>query len=107
MVFSDYAKQWIFSLYRKGFTISTIVEYLVLEDGIRVSKHGTHQFLKRYQYKTIARNPGSGVPPRLTPAIQQLIEAPVHEDDETTATQLQAATFLWVLLCTTGESLVG
>ena len=91
MVFSDYAKQRILTLYWKGFKISTIVEYLVLEDGIRVSKQGTRQFLKRYHhYKTIARKPGSGLPPRLSPAVQQLIEAAMRDNDETTATQLQA-----------------
>ena len=57
MVFSDYAKQRILILYWKGFNISEIVEYLVLEDGIRVSKQGTRQFLKHYHhYGTIARN---------------------------------------------------
>ena len=91
MVFSDYAKQRILSLYWKGLKISAIVEYLVLEDGIRVSKQGTRLFLKRYShYQTIARKPGSGLPPRLSPAVQQLIEAAMRQDDETTATQLQA-----------------
>ena len=91
MVFSDYAKQRILTMYWKGLKISAIVEYLVLEDGIRVSKQGCRQFLKRYhRYKTIARKPGSGVPPRLSPAIRQLIEDAMREDDETTATQLQA-----------------
>ena len=91
MVFSDYAKQRILTMHWKGFKISAIVEYLVLEDGIRVSKQGCRQFLKRYHhYKTIARKPGSGVPPRLSPAVRQLIEDAMREDDETTATQLQA-----------------
>ena len=89
MVLSDYAKQCILSLHWRGLKISTIVEYFVLEDGIRVSKQGTRQFLKRYNYKTIARKPGSGLPPRLSPAVQQLIESAMCEDDETTATQLQ------------------
>ena len=89
--FSDYTKQRILSLHWKGLKISLIVEYLVLEDGIGVSKQGTRQFLKRYHhYKTIARKPGSGLPPRLSPAVQQLIEVAMREDDETTATQLQA-----------------
>jgi transposase len=63
----------------------------VLEEGIRVSKQGVRQFLKRFAiYKTIARKPGSGLPPKLSPAIQQLIEQAMRKDDETTATQLQA-----------------
>ena len=40
--------------------------------------------------KTIARKPGSGLPPKLSPAIQKLIEDVMRVDDETTATQLQA-----------------
>jgi transposase len=104
MVFSDYAKQRILTLYWKGFKISAIVEYLVLEDGIRVSKQGTRQFLKRYhRYKTIARKPGSGLPPKLSPAVQQLIETAMREDNETTATQLQellARRYVYVSLAT-------
>lgn len=90
MVLSDYTKQCILSLHWRGLKISNFVEYFALEDSIRVSKQGTHQSLKRYyQYKTIARKPGSGLPPRLSPAVQQLIETAMREDDETTATQLQ------------------
>ena len=63
----------------------------MLEDQIVVSKQGVRQFIKHYhQYGTIARNPGSGLPPKLSPAIQQLIEQTMQEDDETSATQLQA-----------------
>ena len=47
--------------------------------------------MKRYQLsKTITRKPGSGLPPKLSPALQQLIEDTMRRDDETTATQLQA-----------------
>ena len=38
MVFSDYTKQRILSLHWQGHKVSAIVEYLVLEDGIRFSK---------------------------------------------------------------------
>ena len=63
----------------------------MLEDGIVVSKQGVRHFLKRYAvYNTIDRKPGSGLPPKLSPAIIQLIEDAMREDDETTATQLQA-----------------
>ena len=63
----------------------------MLEDGIKISKQGTRHFLKRYhKYKTIARKPGSGLPAKLSPAVQQIIEDAMREDDETTATQLQA-----------------
>ena len=60
------------------------------EDGIRTTKQRVRQFLKRYAvYRTIARKPGSGLPPRLSPQVQQLIEDAMRDDDETTATQLQ------------------
>ena len=73
MVFRDYAKQRILTMYWKGLKISAIVEHLVLEDGIRVSKQGCRRFLKCYHhYKTIARKPGSGVPPKLSIAVRQL-----------------------------------
>ena len=67
------------------------MECLFLEDEIQVSKQGVRQFLKRYKENgTIARKPGSGVVSRLSPAIQRIIEQAMEEDDETTATQLQA-----------------
>lgn len=91
MVLSYYSKQRILSLASKGYRVSAIVECLVLEDGILVSKQGVRQFLKRFAiYKTIARKPGSGLPPKLAPAVQQMIEDAMRKDDETTATQLQA-----------------
>ncbi len=91
MVLSIYTKQRILSYAFRGYKVSAIVEYLVLEDGIRTSKQGVRQFLKRYsQYKTISRKPGSGLPPALSPAVQSIIEDAMRNDDETTATQLQA-----------------
>ena len=90
MVFSDYTKQRILSLSLQGFKVTAIVECLVLEDEILVSKHGVRQFLKRYRSSgTIARKPGSGLPPKLSPRIEKLIEDIMRNDDETTATQLQ------------------
>ena len=91
MVFSNYVKMRILSMHWKGMKISNIVEYLMLEDQVIVSKQGVRQFLKRFaKYNTIARKPGSGCPPKLSPAIQRLIERTMQDDDETTATQLQA-----------------
>ena len=67
----------------------SIVQCLVLEDRILVSKQGVRQYLKRFAvYQTIARKPGSGLPPKLSPAI--LIEDTMRKDNETTATQLQS-----------------
>ena len=91
MVLSVYAKQRILSMYWQGCTVTEVVEILVLEDGIRVSKQGVRDFLKRYnQYGTIARKPGSGSCPKLSTEVLQIIERAMRDDDETTATQLQA-----------------
>ena len=91
MVYSDYTKQRILSLRWRGYRISEIVEYLILEDGISSTRQGVRQFLKRYEStKCIARKPGSGIPPKLSPNLQKLIEDAMKLDDETTATQLQA-----------------
>ena len=71
--------------------MTEILECLVLEDEILVSRQGVRQFLNRYARSgTIARKPGSGLPPKLSPAIQRIIEETMRNDDETTATQLQA-----------------
>lgn len=91
MVYSDYTKQRILSLRWRGFGVAEIVEYLMLEDCIQSTRQGVRQFLKRYELtKTIARKPGSGLPPKLSPELQKLIEDTMKNDDETTATQLQA-----------------
>lgn len=91
MVYGNYTKQRILSLHWQGYKVSKIVDYLVLEDGIRSSKQGVRQFLKRYmQTGSISRKPGSGLPPKLSPAVQQIIEDAMRADDETTATQIQA-----------------
>ena len=91
MVYSDYTKLRILTLFWHGFKVSNIVECLVLEEDIRTTKQGVRQFLKHYQrYGTIARKPGSGFAPKLSPTNQKLIEDAMQADDETTATQLQA-----------------
>ena len=88
---SDYTKVRVLSLHWKGVKVSKIAECLVLEDGIRVSKQGIRMFLKRfYDRGTIARKPGSGYLPKISPQIQQVIDDVMRRDDETTATQLQA-----------------
>ena len=66
--------------------MSSIVEHLVLEGGIIVSKVGVQRFIQRYNTRgTIAGQPVSGFPPKLTPQIQT-----IREDNETTVTQLQS-----------------
>ena len=91
MVYSDYVKLRMLSMHQSGYKFSTIVEYLILEDQVATSKQGVRQFLQKfYHYNTIARKPGSGIPPKLSPSIQGLIETSMQEDDKTTATQLQS-----------------
>ena len=88
---SIHTKLGILNLHWKNYSVSSIVEYLVLEDGILASKQGVRQFLKRYnKTNTIARKSGSGLPPKLSPAIQQITNQFMQDDDETAATQLQA-----------------
>ena len=88
---SEYTKLRVLSLHWHGYKTSSIAERLVLEDGIRLSREGIRQFLKRFaESKTIARKPGSGCPLKLSPTVQQLIENTMRTDDETMATQLQA-----------------
>jgi len=74
----------------KQHTVSAIVECLLLEDGIQVSKQGFRMFLKQYkEHGAIARNPGSRMVCHLAPAVQRIVEQATEEDDEAMATQLQ------------------
>ena len=91
MVLSDYTKLRILSMHWQGYKVSKIVDYLVLEDEIIVSKQSVCLLLKRFKERgTIARKAGSGLTLKLSPTILQMIESAMREDDETTATQLQA-----------------
>ena len=90
MVLSDYTKQQILSLHWQGCKVSQIVERLVLEEAITVSKQGVRKFLKHFpDRRTIARKPGSGYVSKICPQIMQIIERAMRQDDETTTTQLQ------------------
>ena len=91
MVLSDYTKLRILSMHWKGYKVSKIVDYLVLEDEIIVSKQSIRLFLKRFKERgAIAKKAGSGLTLKISPTILQMIESAMREDDETTATQLQA-----------------
>ena len=91
MVMTNFTKLRILSLHWKGLKVSAIAECLVLEDHIRVSKQGIRMFLKRFATrKSIGRKAGSGHCAKVSPEIYQFIERVMREDDETTATQLQA-----------------
>lgn len=81
MVLSDFAKLRILSLRWKQYTVSAIVECLLLDNGIQVSKQGVGMFLKRYkEHGTIPRKPGSGTVCCLAPAVQRIIEQAMEED---------------------------
>ena len=91
MVMSDYCKQRVLSLHWQGHKVSSIREHLMLEAGILVSKQGIRLFLKHYGERgTIARKSGSSFPPKISPALKLIVEQAMREDDETTATELQA-----------------
>ena len=75
----------------QGYKILKIADILVLEDATIVSKQSIRLFLKHFKERgTIARKPGSCSSMKLSPAILQIIEDAMQQDDETTATQLQA-----------------
>ena len=91
MVESNNEKLIILILNWPGYSISKIVEFLTLEYGISISRHSLCLFLKWYKDReTIPRKQGWGCPLKLSPAIQQIIESAMQEDDEVTATQHQA-----------------
>ena len=100
MVMSSYTKKRILILDSQGESVTSIVDCLALEDGVKVSKQGVRNFLKHYAvHGKIDRKPGSGLPSMITPAIKRIIEDAMRRDDETTATQIQSilATYLWRL----------
>lgn len=91
MVLNDYAKLRILSLRWQGYKIYRIFEFLALEDRINISRQSVRLFLKRFNESgTIARKQGSGCSLSLSPAVLQIIESTMRENDEATATQLQA-----------------
>ena len=91
MVMSSYTKKRILSLDSQGESVTSIVDCLALEDGVKVSKQGVRNFLKHYAvHGKIDRKPGSGLPSKITPAIKRIIEDAMRRDDETTATQIQS-----------------
>ena len=64
---------------------------LALEDGVKVSKQGVHNFLERYAVcGNIDRKAGSGFPSKITPAINCIIKDAMHCGDKTTATEIQS-----------------
>ena len=46
MVMSSYTKQRVISLYHQGENITSIVDRLALEDGVKVSKQGVRSAMQ-------------------------------------------------------------
>ena len=89
MVFSEYVKLRIIYHSNRGIKPYTIAKLLEDEEGIKVSKVGVMKFLKVYlETGSTARRPGSGRPCKVTQQVNELVEAQMQKDDETTATQL-------------------
>ena len=51
-------------------------------------RENIHRFLKREEYQSIRRKPGSGCVSSITAEIKALVEQQMQTDDETTAYQL-------------------
>ena len=89
MVYSSYKQQRILyhsRLSKRSYTISRLLK----NEGLTASRSGVAKFLKKYEKTgSIARQPGSGRPTKITPEVLQIVENQMQFDDETTATQLQ------------------
>ena len=46
MVYSDYAKLRMLSMQKRGYKVSKIVEYLILEDQVTISRKGLDRYIK-------------------------------------------------------------
>ena len=85
MVYLTYKKQRILYWFNQGPSIAKALE----EERLSCSKCGIPQFLKVYQSTgSIARQPGSGRPSKITTEIKHIVEEQMRWDDETTATSL-------------------
>ena len=89
MPYSDYKKQRIVALYTKGLRAPSIRVKLARK-GLATTRQGIYKFLRKFEEaETIARRLGSGRPSKVAGVIEQLIEAEMQKDDETTVEQLQ------------------
>ena len=88
MVYSTYKKQRILYHYSRGLRAPTIAKVLE-QEKLKCSRVGIAKFLKVYESTgSIARQPGSGRPSKITAEIRQIVEEQMRLDDETTAYQL-------------------
>ena len=89
MPYSDYLKHRAIVLCERGLSSQTIVD-LLAEEGLKATRQGTAQFLKRYATTcSIKRARGSGRRPKATLAVRTIVEAQMRTDDGTTAEELR------------------
>ena len=87
--YSDYLKHRTIVLRKRGLSSQTIVDALA-EEGLKATRQGIAQFLKRYATTcSIKRAQGSGQRPKATLAVRTIVEAQMRTDDETTAEELR------------------
>ena len=88
MVFSEYIKLRIVYHHNNELKPYTIVQLLLEEGGITVSKVGVWKLLKMYKETgSTGRRAGSGRMSEVTQQVKDLVDQQM-EKDETTATQL-------------------
>ena len=89
MTYSEYQKQRILYWFREGCNPS-VIQLKLLEEGFSCSKTGIYQFIKRFQKTgTIGRKEGSGRPSKVRGEVEEIVEAEMQRDDETSVAQLQ------------------
>ena len=89
MPYSDYLKHRAIVLRERRLSSQTIVD-LLAEEGLKATRQGIAQFLKRYATTcSIKRARGSGRRPKATLAVRTIVEAQMRTDDETTAKELR------------------
>ena len=101
MVYSEYTKLRILHFHAQGCRPPAITKWLE-RNGIAVSRRGVAKFIKRFLRRgtsTIAWQPGSGRETKITDDIQRVVEHQMHQNDETTASQVH------VLLSSLGYNL--
>ena len=89
MPYSDYKKQRIIYWHTKGLRAPLICNKLANE-GLPTTRQGIHKFLRKVEETgTIAWRPGSGRPSKVAGVVEQIIDAQMNKDDETTVAELQ------------------
>ena len=81
--YSDYLKHRVYLLHAEGLSPRAIVDTLA-EEGQSATWQGITKLIKKIQETgSLARHPGSGRPSKVTPQVETIVEALMHQDDET------------------------